>query len=394
MNFLIYYRDLNSFFVKIYIAFRSKIFIQKILNFHEKKAPLQRYLKTYVNKTLMKKRYFSIALLIFIWLLPQMLAAQKHTYLKYTVGFYNLENMFDTINDPNKNDEEFLPNGSYKWGTVKYTNKLHNMSYAISTFADGLAFMGVAEAENINVLKDIVAQPALEPYHLKPILIEGPDKRGIDVGFIYNPELFTVTHVTSTRIKSKIPNFYTRDQLCVTGFLAGEEVNVIVVHWPSRGGGVKYSAPRRRDAALTTKAICDSLFNINPNARIIIMGDLNDDPTDKSVTKYLGAIGNQEKVKQEGIYNPCIELYKKGIGSLGYRDEWNLFDQIMVSYPFIDKNYKTLQFYKSRIDNADFLTQQTGQYKGYPLRTHAGGVWTNGYSDHFPSLMYLIKEVK
>lgn len=310
----------------------------------------------------------------------------------YVIGFYNLENLFDTIDTPDKNDSEYLPGGSYAWGTMKYTNKLKKMAFAISQMPKSLAILGVSEVENIDVLEDLVKEPALKNRHLKPILVEGPDKRGVDVGLLYNEKLFTPTNVTSTRIKSDIPDFYTRDQLCVTGILDNEEISVIVLHWPSRGGGQKWSNPRRAEAAKTTKAICDSLFAINPEAKIVIMGDLNDDPVDASVTTHLGAKSSIETTGKSELYNTTYQLFKKGIGSLAYQDKWNLFDQIIISEAWLNgKDRSTLTFWKTEIFNKDFLKQQEGQYKGYPLRTHAGGVWTNGYSDHFPSLMWVVK---
>ena len=328
-------------------------------------------------------------LLIYIFTIASY--GQDKSLKTYVIGFYNLENLFDTINDPNKNDEQYLPNGDYSWGTLKYTNKLKRMSYAISQMPKNLAILGVSEVENIDVLNDLVKEESILERDLKPILVEGPDRRGVDVGLLYNPNYFTPTNVTSTRIISEIPNFYTRDQLCVSGILDGEEIHVIVLHWPSRGGGLKRSNPRRADAAKTTKHICDSLFNINPQAKIVIMGDLNDDPVDASVTKYLGAKGTKDKVNPMELYNTTYQLYKKGIGSLAYQDMWNLFDQIIISHEFLGKDYNTLKFWKTEIFNKEFLKQQDGKYKGYPLRTHSGGVWTNGYSDHFPSLMWVVK---
>lgn len=316
---------------------------------------------------------------------------QDKSLKAYVIGFYNLENLFDTINDPNKNDEQFLPDGDYSWGTLKYTNKLKKMSYAISQMPKNLAVLGVSEVENIDVLQDLVKEESIINRNLKPILVEGPDKRGVDVGLLYNPAFFTPTNVTSTRIISEIPNFYTRDQLCVSGLLDNEEIHIIVLHWPSRGGGLKRSNPRRADAAKTTKHICDSLFKINPQAKIVIMGDLNDDPVDASVTKYLGAKGKKESVAPQELFNTTYSLYKKGIGSLAYQDMWNLFDQIIISHDLLGKDYNTLKYWKTEIFNKDFLKQHEGKYKGYPLRTHSGGVWTNGYSDHFPSLMWVVK---
>ncbi|MBO5346331.1 MAG: endonuclease/exonuclease/phosphatase family protein [Paludibacteraceae bacterium] len=337
----------------------------------------------------MKK--FKSILLIAILFTVTLSYAQKRPLNAYVIGFYNLENLFDTIDDPIKNDAQFLPNGDYAWGTLKYTNKLQKMAYAISQMPKNLAILGVSEIENINVLEDLVKEPAILNRNLKPILVEGPDRRGIDVGLLYNSKLFTPTNVTSTRITTELENFFTRDQLCVSGILDGEEIHIIVNHWPSRSGGEKRSKPRRAEAARTTKLICDSLFALNPNAKIVVMGDLNDDPIDPSVTEELGAKSKIEQTKPGELFNTTYAFYKQGIGTLAYQDQWNLFDQIIISHAWLNKNRKTLSYWKTEIFNKDFLKQQEGRYKGYPLRTHSGGVWTNGYSDHFPCLIWVVK---
>ena len=310
----------------------------------------------------------------------------------YVIGFYNLENLFDTIDSPDTNDSEYLPEGRVHWGTMKYLNKLDRMAYALSKFPKELAVLGVSEVENINVLEDLVKQPAIKDRNLQPIVIEGPDRRGVDVGFLYNPSYFTPTHVVSHRLQSSIPDFVSRDQLCVTGNLAGEQIHIIVLHWPSKYGGETRSRPRRKDAALTTKWICDSIFKLEPNAKIVVMGDLNDDPIEPSIVKHLGAKGDRESVQPGELYNPCYNIYKSGTGTLGYQDVWCLYDQVMVSYAWLNReNLQDLTYWKSEIFNKDFLKQETGKRKGYPLRTHSGGVWTNGYSDHFPSLIWIVK---
>ena len=320
--------------------------------------------------------------------------AQNKPLNAYVIGFYNLDNLFDTIDDPIKNDAQFLPDGDYTWGTMKYTNKLQKMAYAISQMPKNLAILGVSEIENINVLEDLVKEPAISNRKLKPILIEGPDKRGIDVGLLYNTKLFKPTNITSTRIQSELENFFTRDQLCVSGILDGEEIHIIVNHWPSRSGGEERSKPRRAEAARTTKHICDSLFAINPNAKIVVMGDLNDDPIDPSITKELGAKSKIEDTKIGELFNTTYAFYKQGIGTLAYKDQWNLFDQIIISQAWLNTDRKSLSYWKTEIFNKDFLKQQDGRYKGYPLRTHAGGVWANGYSDHFPCLIWVVKYKK
>ena len=334
---------------------------------------------------------FKLVLLFTILFSVTFCYAQKRPLNSYVIGFYNLENLFDTIDDPTKNDAQFLPDGDYAWGTQKYINKQQKMAYAISQMPQNLAILGVSEIENINVLEDLVKEPAIIDRNLKPILVEGPDNRGIDVGLLYNTELFTPTNVTSTRITTELENFFTRDQLCVSGILDGEEIHVIVLHWPSRSGGEERSKPRRAEAAITTKHICDSLFALNPNAKIIIMGDLNDDPINTSVTEILGAKSQIKQTKPGELYNTTYALYEQGIGTLAYKGKWNLFDQIIVSQAWLKKNRKSLNYWKTEIFNKEFLKQQEGKYKGYPLRTHAGRNWLNGYSDHFPSLIWVVK---
>ena len=351
------------------------------------------------NKNNFKINYMNYRhlLLLFILTFSVCVNSQKIENNQYVIGFYNLENLYDTINDPNVNDEEYLPHGANHWNTMKYTNKLTKMSFAISKMPANLAILGVAEVENRRVLEDLVKQSSIQSRHLQIVHYDGPDRRGVDVAMLYNPAVFKVLRSSSHRVKSEIPDFITRDQLLVTGLLDGEEINIIVLHWPSKAGGEVRSVPRRRDAALTTRAIVDSLFQVNPKAKTIVMGDLNDDPNEPSLTVHLGAKGEKRNTRPQGLYNPYYELFKQGIGSLGYQDQWNLFDQIIISHELLANNlddYSTLKFVKAEVFNKDFLKQETGKYRGYPLRTHAGGVWQNGYSDHFPSLIWLMKTVK
>ncbi|MDO9153927.1 MAG: endonuclease/exonuclease/phosphatase family protein [Paludibacter sp.] len=314
------------------------------------------------------------------------------------VAFYNLENLFDTINNEN-NDEEYLPNGANKWNTMKYKAKLHNMSYAISLIGldvvpKGVAILGVSEIENRGVLEDLVKQPAIKDRSYQIVHYDSPDRRGVDVGLLYNPKLFIVTNSKSYRLNSPLFNSPTRDQLMVSGYLKGEKIHVIVNHWPSRIGGEDASRPRRNAAAALTRSIADSLFNVDPKAKIIIMGDLNDDPFNESCSVVLAAKKNLQDVKEGELYNPFWKMHEKGIGSLAYNDQWNLFDQIIISSQLARGNRKELTYWKSEVFNRNFLTQQEGRFKGSPLRTHAAGVWLNGYSDHYPTLIYLVRDAK
>lgn len=320
----------------------------------------------------------------------------------FAIGFYNLENLFDTINDPSlRNNDEFTPTGTNKWGTMKYNAKLKNMSYAISKIGvtkytpDGVAILGVSEIENRSVLEDLVKQPSIVDRNLQIIHHDGPDRRGVDCALLYNPKYFTVTSWKSIPFKiADRPTFRSRDQLLVTGILAGEEIHILVNHWPSRYGGEVSSRPLRVAAAELSKSIADSLLAINPDAKIVIMGDLNDDPTNVSCAKILNAKRNITEVEKGGLYNTMWPIFAKGNGSLGYQDTWCLYDQIIISYDWLGKDYSTLKFVKPEVFNKDFLTEQAGKRKGYPMRTHASGVWRNGYSDHYPTLIYVIKNTK
>ncbi len=316
-------------------------------------------------------------------------------YRAVSVAFYNLENLFDTINQSN-NDEEFLPEGAMRWNGMKYRAKLKNMAYAISqigleTTPNGVSILGVSEIENRGVLEDLVKEPTIANRNYEIIHYDSPDRRGIDVGLLYNPRDFVPTAHKSHRLITDDPNFLTRDQLVVSGYLLNEKVHVIVNHWPSRSGGEVASAPKRNAAAALNKQIVDSLYKQDPNAKIIIMGDLNDDPFNESVAKILKAKRNMEDVEDFGLYNPTWRILDSGVGTLAYNNQWNLFDQIIISKPLLTKDKSKLSFWKAEVFNKSFLVQQEGAYKGVPLRTHAGGVWMNGYSDHFPMIIYLVK---
>lgn len=326
--------------------------------------------------------------------------AQEKSYNVTCVAFYNLENLFDTINDPNKNDEEFLPEGSNRWTSQKYAEKLSNMATVITQIGDeyikgGPVCLGVSEVENIVALTDLANEPKMKASGYVPLLIEGPDRRGVDVGFLYRKDFFTMISATSSRlVVADQPDFKTRDQLLVKGIILGDTVHIIVNHWPSRYGGEKRSAPMRAAAATLTRSTTDSIMNVNPNAKIIIMGDLNDNPNNASVFKVLKAAGDQQTAMNvTGLFNPMYNMFKvQGIGSNAYRDSWSLFDQIIVSKGLLGDDKSSLKMFKTLIFNRNFLKQVEGSFAGYPYRTFVGGQYQGGYSDHFPAYMFLIKE--
>lgn len=326
----------------------------------------------------------------------------KKEYLLSCVGFYNLENLFDTLIDPDENkilQDDFTPKGQKRWTSERYNEKLDNMAKVISELGtdvtpDGVAILGVSEVENKSVLEDLVKEEAIKGRNYQIVHYDSPDRRGIDVGFLYNPKYFKVESSRSVSLRTIDTTFYTRNQLLVSGYLHDEKIHVIVAHWPSRSGGEKRSRPRRASAAKLGKMIIDSIQKVEPNAKIFYMGDLNDDPVDISVKDYMKGKGKIESVKKDEMYNPWESYYKKGIGTLAYRDTWNLFDQILLSPALIDKDYSTYKLYKTTIFKKTYLINSSGQYKGYPYRTFAGGAYVGGYSDHLPVYLFLIKEKK
>jgi exonuclease III len=150
----------------------------------------------------------------------------------------------------------------------------------------------------------------------------------------------------------------------------------------------------RNAAASLTRHIVDSLLNEDKHAKIIVMGDLNDNPTNESVLKIMDAKGNRDKLKKNEFYNPMYKFYKKGIGTTAWRDTWSLFDQIFLSPELVKRDFTSWRYYKAKIFNKHFMQQQEGKFKGYPYRTFAGGTWLGGYSDHFPVYVILIREAK
>ncbi len=325
---------------------------------------------------------------------------QEKKFKVQTVAFYNLENLFDFSDDPNIFDEEYTPaNG---WTKEKYQTKLTNLSRVISELGtsehqkEAPAVLGVCEIENRGVLEDLVKQPLLINKDYGIVHFDSPDRRGIDVGFLYQKKHFKPTSYINVPLiiydqSDNTKRIYTRDQLLVSGLFDGEEMHFIVNHWPSRSGGEKKSSPNREAAGRLNRKIIDSLYNINPNAKIITMGDLNDGPYNKSVKIEIGAKAKKEDTKARGMFNPMEEMANRGIGTLAYRDAWDLFDQMILSEPFIRKDYSSYTFWKAGVYNKSFLTQTSGRFKGYPLRNANGEV---GFSDHFPVYLYLIKEVK
>ncbi|MFN8144443.1 MAG: hypothetical protein U0073_08500 [Bacteroidia bacterium] len=328
--------------------------------------------------------------------------AQKTNYKLSMIGFYNLENFYDTINDPKVNDEEFLPEGTKRYTGEVYMDKINHLSEVLSQIGtdkspDGLAMFGCAEIENETVLKDLAHQSSLIRRNYQIVHYDSPDERGVDVALLYNPKYFTPKFSEPLNVMLYNPDSTirkTRDVLYVYGMFAGEPLHVFVNHWPSRRGGEEASAPGRASAAKVCKHKIDSITAINPDAKIIVMGDLNDDPVSPSVAVVLGAKGDKDKVEKGGMFNPWVNMFKQGIGTLAYNDSWNLFDQIMISSGFLNKDQSGFFFQDAKIFNKPWMVQTDGRYKGYPKRTYDFDNYAGGYSDHFPTYLIFLKKVE
>ncbi len=348
----------------------------------------------------MKSNIWPMLFLLFVVFVGN---AQEKKYKVKTVAFYNVENLFDTINDPRKFDDDRTPTGKDNWTTPKYKDKLEKLAKVISEIGEEFtktppAIIGVCEIENKDVLIDLVNQEKLKSQNYGIVHFDSPDERGIDVALLYKKSVFTPISSKSHTLYLYYDNGekrdYTRDQLVVSGTFDGEEMHFIVNHWPSRSGGEARSRSKREAAAALNKKIIDSLQKINPKAKIMSMGDLNDDPTNSSLKKVLETKSKKKRAKGKDLYNPMEEMVKKGVGSLAWRDSWNLFDQIFFTAELLDEDKSSYRFWKAKVFNERYLFNKSGRYKGYPFRSYANGNYTGGYSDHFPVYIYLIKEAE
>ena len=260
----------------------------------------------------------------------------------------------------------------------------------------GCSVIGVSEVENDRVLSDLCDQPVLKARGFKFCHVEGPDRRGVDCGLLYNPAFFKVLDV---KLYPYVPTekegegFRTRGFLAVSGVLAGEHVAFIVCHLPSRFNGSYYREVGAEQAA----AVKNRILEKDKNCKVFVMGDMNDDPTDKSIHEKLAGKPEISEVGKGDMYNPWYNiLVKKGTGTLQYQGSWNLFDQILLSPNLLnkneEKNFSSLKYVKKEIQRMPYLFQTEGKYKGNMKRTTAGGVWLNGYSDHLPVVVYVAKE--
>jgi len=337
-----------------------------------------------------------------LFFLAANVVAQERKLSLYGIGFYNLENLFDTEHDEGKNDYEYLPDGGNHWSQMKYEHKLKNMARALADMGTerlkgvGCAIIGVSEVENAHSLTDLCAQEPLAARNMQFVHIEGPDLRGVDCALLYNPRFFYPTKVwLQPYVLNEHITRPTRGFLTVQGTLGGDSITVIVCHWPSRFS----PSPAREAAGKMVRAEKDSILRINPYMKVIVMGDMNDDPFDASMAKSLGARRKITDVTIDNgqMFNPWWQILLDGKGTLSYQGGWNLFDQIVMTPNCLDlngkKDYRHLTFFEAKIQRFPYLLQSEGAYKGTPKRTHAGGVWLDGYSDHLPVVTYFVREL-
>ncbi|MCV6630957.1 MAG: endonuclease/exonuclease/phosphatase family protein [Flavobacteriaceae bacterium] len=350
----------------------------------------------------MRKRFafLYLPLLLYFALGSCLLAAQEKREAQLrTIAFYNVENLFDTIDQANIADDSHTPNGKYQWNKGRYYHKLHQLARVIANIGpkdnfSGPDILGLAEIENKSVLKDLSQQRLIRGQYYRFIHKDSPDARGIDVALLYKEGVFIPGTVKYYRLFLHNEDGHTKQtrlQMVVSGYMDGDPLHFIVNHWPSRRGGEALTAPHRQKAALLNMRIIDSIRRLKPDAKIIGMGDFNDNPTDKSFKKTLRTRSEIQKDSIPFLYNPMEKMYKKGIGSLAYGDQWHLFDQLYMTNTLLPYNDSGLVYYTAGVYAPDFLLTKRGRFKNYPWRSYAGGSYTGGFSDHFPVYIYLIK---
>lgn len=335
--------------------------------------------------------------------------AKQKQYGLVAVAFYNVENLFDTTDDPNINDEDFLPDGFYTWTEKKYQSKLTNISRVLSEIAvdkgiaTGPAIIGLAECENRGVIEDLLRQPVLADRGYSILHFDSPDQRGIDCAMLYQSDIFTLQD--SMYVQYSDPAKLTRGYLVGIGELLGEKFAIIVNHWPSRGS----KSYAREVAGRDVRKLTTQIQSDYPGIKVICMGDLNDDPDNRSMEVEMKCAYSPQEIKSDTQYfNPWkFTLRTQGYGTLTYKGAWNLFDQIVMTGNMVPKNLKLgekpvmkdlqmcngLTFLSHEIIAFPYMLETEKGYEGNPLRTHIGPRWMNGFSDHLPTCIYLVKEL-
>lgn len=303
-----------------------------------------------------------------------------------SVAFYNVENLFDIVDNEHTLDRDYTPKGKKKWGAFRYEIKIKKIGRAISRIGEENlqnppTLIGLAEVENKRVLEDLISDESLERFSYKYIHFDSPDERGIDVALLYDSNSFVPldSYIIPVIIfDSKNTRDYTRDILYVKGELNNEIVHLYINHWPSKRSG--YDETRLKHIQIA-KLIHNEIAKLGEeNPKIIMMGDFNDNPIDDSIHNFLVT---------KNFQNPMLKIYNDGLGSSKFYGKWMLFDQIILSKNFFSENKNEYLFKEAFVFNAPFLTNPRGRHKNEPFRTYSGKYYQGGYSDHFPVYILL-----
>jgi Endonuclease/Exonuclease/phosphatase family len=310
-----------------------------------------------------------------------------------TVAFFNVENLFDTVDDPKINDEDFLPNSRLEWTVERYQTKLRNLATVIAELgsADGPDVLGLNETENKRVLQDLVKEPLLADRHYQIVHFDSPDPRGIDCALLFKPNRFKVVRQRSVKLALPDTTMGTRDLLVVDGLLNQEPITFMVAHWPSRRGGQK-AVKRRLAVAKQCRQVIDEYLKTDPKARIVLMGNLNDTPLDESVSAILGASGEASDLAAGRLYNAYYELQQMGKGTMYFRSRPDVFDQMVLSRGLLTDNGLHFLRGSAAIYAPERLTNPQTKFPGESLGTFVGRKYIGGYSDHFAVYLTLTTE--
>ena len=334
-------------------------------------------------------------LLLFNWVLffssLQSAYSQKSSSNSFPILFYNVENLFDCNNDSLTNDEEFLPDGNRHWSFHRYNNKVNKIAKVIlaSNNWNPPALVGLCEVENKTVLNRLVWETGLSEQGYRFIHHESPDRRGIDVALLYRKDKFKIISDSAITVSLPERNFYTRDILYVKGVAFGEDtLHVLVCHWPSKYGGAMHSEWKRIYVAGRLRGVCDSLFSVNKECKIVVMGDLNESPQSEAVYNSLKA---REKDSEADLVNLSYNFESGKVnGTIKYRGHWNIFDQIIVSRSLLKKPFATEGL---SVVDLPFLLEKDKSHSGVvPFRTYRGPQYHGGFSDHLPVKAIVVKD--
>lgn len=306
------------------------------------------------------------------------------------VAFYNIENLFDTVDDPFTIDDDFTPHGKKHWTPKRYQKKIRKLSYAIAAIGkeetnDAPAIIGLSEVENRHVLKDLINTELLKDEKFGIIHYNSPDERGIDVALIYQKEHFLPLHSEPITVNLTNDNGspdYTRDILYVNGEINNQIVHIFVVHLPSKRNQ-DINQPKRIQIAQVLREKIDQIHQTETAPNIIVMGDFNENPDNQPLKQVLQTHAEPVQMLSNQMFNPMEALHKQNQGSLMHNNKWLLFDQILFSKAFLYQD-STIKLDSVHVFDKRFLQDWDEADQNEPFRTYAGRRYQNGYSDHFP----------